>query len=73
MGIPAEQISEDDVIIGQQQMDRENHLDDMRPASFSEYLRLLDDRPATPQQRHRAAFESLSELAERARRAPRDG
>jgi hypothetical protein len=73
MGIPVEQISEDDVIIRQQQMDRDHNLDDIRPASFGEYLRLIDDRPATPRQRHRAAFESLAELADRARRAPRDG
>lgn len=73
MGIPVEQISEDDVIIHQQQMDREHHLDDLRPSSFSEYLRLMDDRPANPQQRHHAAIRSLSELAERAKRAPRDG
>lgn len=73
MGLPVEQISEDDVIIRQQQKDRALHLDDARPASFGEYLRLMGDRHATPRQRHRAAFESLAELAEMAKRAPRDG
>lgn len=73
MGIPVEQISEDDVIIHHQQMNREQHLDDMRPSSFSEYLRLMDEKPANPQERHRAAIQTLSELAERAKRAPRDG
>lgn len=73
MSIPVEQISEDDVIIHQQQMDREHYLDDLRPSSFSEYLRLMDEKPANPQERHRAVTQSLSELADKAKRAPRDG
>lgn len=68
MRYPVDQISQDDVIVRQQQMDRERRIEDLRPASFSEYLQMMDDRPSD-----REPAESLAELAVRAKRAPRDG
>ena len=72
MGIPAEQITQDDVIIRQQESDRLNAFSDIRPASFDEYLASIG-KQAGAVKRKTPGFESLAELAERARRAPRIG
>lgn len=66
----AEQVSLDDVIIRQQENDRKVMHGDKRPKSFEEYLASSGYRAGQPGQ-NAPGRESLAQLAERARRAPR--
>ncbi|MFZ2101945.1 MAG: hypothetical protein WAU86_15405 [Oricola sp.] len=71
MGIPAEQITQDDVIIRQQEIDRREAFPGNRPANFEEYLVSIGRE--IPAKRNTPGFTSLAELADKARRAPRVG
>ena len=70
MGSFAEQVSLDDVIIRQQEKDRPVAHADKRPKSFEEYLLSSGYGAGQPGQ-NAPGRESLAQLAERARRAPR--
>ncbi|MAS06081.1 MAG: hypothetical protein CL534_15565 [Ahrensia sp.] len=66
----AEQVSLDDVIIRQQENDRTSVSADKRPKSFEEYL-VSSGYGARQAGQNAPGRESLAQLAERARRAPR--
>lgn len=70
MGSFTQQVSLDDVIIRQQEKDRNSVGADRRPKSFEEYLASSGYRAGHPGQ-NAPGRESLAQLAERARRAPR--
>ena len=72
---PAEQANEDDIIIAQQEKDRRAQADratDFR--SVTEDLRMNDGLGQTLKPERKSPGEqSLAELSEKAKRAPRDG
>ena len=70
MGSFAEQVSLDDVITRQQEKDRPVAHSDQRPKSFEEYLASSGYSARQPGL-SAPGRESLAQLAERARRAPR--
>jgi len=70
MGSFAEQVSLDDVITRKQEKDRPVSHSDQRPKSFEEYLASSGYGAGQPGQ-NAPGRESLAQLAERARRAPR--